>query len=169
MAAVAGLVLGGAGLGLNIFGSIKAKKAAKKAAARAAKIANLNAEGFMLKAANAQQRSLQAQRSHYFASAKFVGSQDAALAAGMINTDFGSAAEVRDYTAASIAEDAMTLHTNGMNEIADVAHQSRVARAGGNAAAARIRAQGSAQFISGIASSVSNAGSLANAYAASKD
>lgn len=162
-AAAASAVVGAAG---SLAGGFMSSKAAKRAARRAKKIARLNERDFQRQAVDAYVQSKEDQRQLYWQASRITGAQAAVYGATNRDADFGSAALVVSETERLIGEDAAMIAFNADRAVKQLLFQGKIARKGGQAQAANLKAQGIGELVSGIAGA---AGSSASAYSSYKN
>jgi hypothetical protein len=162
-------VFAGVGAATGIFGSVtsilggnKAKKAARKAAAAALKLGQMNAEGLRSLAVSDQVDALQAERTLYWEAAKFRGANLALIAGSGMNSSFGSAQQARSQNALAIVGDAQRMRENASRRTQGTLHAAKIARLGGQSQAAGLRAQGNAALMSGVGSGLQGLASVSN-------
>lgn len=135
------LIMAGVGLGLQVFGQLKAGNAAKKAAESAAKREEYNAQVAELQADDALARGREQQGLQQAQVRRMVGTQRAGFAAQGIDVGSGSAADVQADTTYLGELDRLTIGNNAAREAwgyrveaEDRRMAADVARKGGQAA-----------------------------------
>lgn len=155
-----GTAIGILGVGTQISGGIMGNRAARKGAARSREIGRLNEEDAINQAVDAVDRGKELESLRQFQNARLVGAQIAGQAAAGLNSDFGSAALIRDETEYFAELDAATIRDNVDREVEGFIHASKIARLGGQTQARAQESQGLGQLISSAANAASSTASL---------